>query len=101
MRTDSLGANPHIYPFNEVYEMLSSGRVEGSENTLSNIYSKGFYQKQKYMTVSNHNYLGYAVLMNHEYWSSLPVEHQNNLVEAMDEVIAWLRIYAKHHNGIC
>ncbi|WP_332691916.1 DctP family TRAP transporter solute-binding subunit [Halalkalibacter lacteus] len=94
----TLGARPRIYPFNEVYEVLSDKRVDGTENTLSNIFSKGFYQKQKYMTVSNHNYLGYAVLMNQEYWSALPVEHQKNIIEAMDEVTEWLRIYAKTHN---
>jgi C4-dicarboxylate-binding protein DctP len=94
----TLGATPRIYSFNEVYEVLSEGKIDGTENTLSNIFSKGFYQKQKYMTVSNHNYLGYAVLMNQDFWSSLPVDHQKNIVEAMEEVTEWLRFYAQTHN---
>ncbi|MFC0559336.1 TRAP transporter substrate-binding protein [Halalkalibacter alkalisediminis] len=95
----TLGARPRVYSFNEVYEILSDGIVDGTENTLSNIYSKGFHQKQKYMTISNHNYLGYAVLMNDKYWSTLPVEHQENINQAMKEVTRWLRLYAKTHNA--
>lgn len=94
----ALDARPLTYSFNEVYEILSEGIVDGTENTLSNIYSKGFHQKQTYMTISNHNYLGYAVLMNEKYWSTLPVDHQKNINEAMIEVTDWLRLYAKGHN---
>ncbi|MGO4887025.1 TRAP transporter substrate-binding protein [Anaerobacillus sp. MEB173] len=90
-----LNAFPRVHPFNEVYSLLKDEAIMGQENTLSNIYSKGFYQKQKYMTVSNHNYLGYAVLMNPEFWSSLPSEHQASIEEAMQEVTEWLRQHAK------
>ncbi|OLO42812.1 C4-dicarboxylate ABC transporter [Alkalihalophilus pseudofirmus] len=92
-----LGAKPRLFPFNEVYDVLSNGVVDGTENTLSNIYSKGFYRQQNYMTVSNHNYLGYAVFMNSEFWHSLPVDHQNGIIEAMNEVTVWLR---EHSNKI-
>ncbi|HHY21564.1 MAG TPA: TRAP transporter substrate-binding protein [Bacilli bacterium] len=94
-----LGAKSHSYSFNEVYELLSEGQIDGTENTLSNIYSKGFYKKQKYMTISNHNYLGYAVLMNNHFWNTLPIEHQNSMMEAMNEVTEWLRVYAEEHNN--
>lgn len=93
-----LGAQPQSFSFNEIYEALRNEHIDGIENTLSNIYSKGLYQQQKYMTVSNHNYLGYAVLMDREVWDSLPVQHQNSLMEALDEVATWLRKYAKEHN---
>lgn len=93
-----LGARPRTYSFNEVYDLLSEGRIDGTENTLSNIYSKGFYLQQRYMTITNHNYLGYAVLMNDEFWATLPVEHQVSIKEAMYEVTSWLRDYAKIHN---
>ncbi|WP_096201169.1 DctP family TRAP transporter solute-binding subunit [Bacillus sp. FJAT-45350] len=94
----TIGARPRVYAFNEVYEALSDGRVDGTENTPSNIYSKGLYQQQKYMTISNHNYLGYAVLMNEHLWERLPVEHQSSIMEAMEEVNDWLRVYAIDHN---
>ncbi|NLP51411.1 TRAP transporter substrate-binding protein [Bacillus sp. RO1] len=95
---EHLGAKPSTHSFNEVFEVLSSGKIDGTENTFSNIYSKGFYKQQEYMTVTNHNYLGYAVLMNADYWSALPLDHQKNIQEAMAEVTDWLREYAKQHN---
>jgi C4-dicarboxylate-binding protein DctP len=95
---EHLGAKPSTHSFNEVYGVLSSGQIDGTENTFSNIYSKGFYKQQEYMTVTNHNYLGYAVLMNSEFWSALPLDHQKKIKEAMAEVTDWLREYAKAHN---
>ncbi|MDQ0174848.1 DctP family TRAP transporter solute-binding subunit [Bacillus chungangensis] len=94
----TFGAYSQSFPFNEIYESLRRKHIDGIENTLSNIYSKGLYQQQKYMTVSNHNYLGYAVLMDDKVWDTLPVHHQNSIMEAMEEVTEWLRTYAKEHN---
>lgn len=94
----ALGAIPRVYPFNEVYSRLRDQSIQGQENTLSNIYSKGFFQQQEYMTISNHNYLGYVVLMNREFWDSLPVEYRQSIEEAMNEVTLWLRQHAKELN---
>lgn len=89
-----LGVTPYKSEFNDVYDLLSSKTIDGTENTLSNIFSKGFYNHQKFMTISNHNYLGYAVLMNPKFLNSLPYEYQKSIIEAMDEVTKWLRKYA-------
>ncbi|MCT8138730.1 TRAP transporter substrate-binding protein [Anaerobacillus sp. CMMVII] len=94
-----LGARAVTYPFNDVYNVLRDGIVDGQENTLSNIYSKGFYQQQRYMTISNHNYLGYVVLVEPEFWSTLPERHQSSIQEAMDEVTMWLRKHAMELNN--
>ncbi|PSL47011.1 C4-dicarboxylate-binding protein DctP [Salsuginibacillus halophilus] len=95
---NQLGAAPENAPFNEVYSMLNEGIVDGTENTLSNIYSKGFYTEQKYLTKSNHNYLGYAVLMNPTTWRTLPSDYQSSIQEAMDETTEWLEGYAQTMN---
>lgn len=92
------GAAPTVHPFNEVYSVLNDGTVDGTENTLSNIYSKGFHRKQKYMTISNHNYLGYVVLVNPQFWESLPMNYQASITEAMDEATRWLRENARTLN---
>lgn len=93
-----LEAFPRTSPFNEVYDLLEDDNINGTENTLSNIYSKGFYQHQQFMTISNHNYLGYAVIMNPEFLNTLPVDYQKHILDAMNEVTDWLRGYAKEHN---
>lgn len=94
----TVGARAVTYPFNEVYNILRDGIVDGQENTLSNIYSKGFFQQQKYMTISNHNYLGYVVLVQPEIWATIPEIYQTSILEAMEEVTNWLRTHAMELN---
>ena len=84
-----LGAKPISSSFDEVYSSLENHQIDAQENTLSNIYSKGFYHVQKYMTLSNHGFLGYAVMMNSEFWESLPKDLQSDVKEAIDEATLW------------
>lgn len=95
---ETVGGEVVNYPFNEVYEKLESGEIDGTENTLSNIYSKGFFQSQEYLTITNHNYLGYAVLINPDFWESLPEEYRHAVIEAMDETTKWLRKHSQKLN---
>lgn len=88
---DRLGVQTKIMNFNDVYQGLSAGYLDGQENTLSNIYSKKFYTVQKYMTISNHGYLGYAVLMNADFWNGLPPNVQQIIEDSMAQATAWLR----------
>ncbi|NGQ94919.1 TRAP transporter substrate-binding protein [Brevibacillus sp. SYP-B805] len=85
----TLHATPVSMPFNEVFPNLEKGLADGGENTISNIYSKRLYQVQKYMTISNHGYLGYAVIMNESFWNKLPPDIQAKIMEAMEETTAW------------
>ncbi|SDO59370.1 C4-dicarboxylate-binding protein DctP [Paenibacillus sp. yr247] len=76
-------------PFNQVYRSMESDQVDAGENTISNIYSKKLYQVQKYLTISNHAYLGYGVLMNKVFWDKLTAEQQKTINEAMQEATIW------------
>jgi TRAP-type C4-dicarboxylate transport system substrate-binding protein len=73
--------------FNETYRSLENGSVNSQENTISNMYSKKFYEVQKYITLSNHGYLGYGVLMNKAYWESIPAPLQKNIMKAMENFL--------------
>lgn len=84
-----LGAKPVVVPFDRVYESLEKHEFDGQENTISNIYSKNFYQFQPYLTISNHGYLGYAVIVNKHFWEKLPKDIQQKITEAMQETTAW------------
>lgn len=75
--------------FNSTYKLLEEGEVDGEENTVSNIYSKKFYNLQKHMTISNHGYLGYAVMMSGKVWNEQSEETKKILLEAMEETTAW------------
>lgn len=86
-----LKAKPMEMGFNDVYVALEKGHVDGEENTLSNIYTKRFYRIQKYMTISNHGYIGYVVLMNKKFWESLSPDLQRIMMDTMKEVTEWER----------
>ncbi len=95
----AVGANPTPMAFGEVYSALEQGVIDGQENTLSNIYSKKFHEVQKYMTLSSHGYLGYAVITNAEFWNSMPEDLRVKVEEALAETTAWVRESAKELNA--
>jgi len=93
-----LGANPQMMPFSEVYSGLAQGVIDGQENTISNIYTKKFYEVQKYMTMTNHGYLGYLVVMSKKFWNKLPADLKADVKQAMKEATAKERELAKELN---
>ncbi|OEH86378.1 hypothetical protein BHU72_14160 [Desulfuribacillus stibiiarsenatis] len=92
------GATPVVTRFSDVYSFLEQDMTDGQENTLSNIYTKRFYEVQDYLTVSDHGYLGYAVITNQEFWNAIPDDIQILLEEAMKETTQWIRVNAKRIN---
>lgn len=93
-----IGAKTKVMPFAEVYENLKESIIDGQENTISNIYTKKFHEVQKYLTITNHGYLGYLVVISEEFWNSLPKELQNSVIQAMNEATIKEREYAKELN---
>ncbi|GAB6887459.1 TRAP transporter substrate-binding protein [Desulfothermus okinawensis JCM 13304] len=81
----AVGASPQVLPFSEVYSALQQGVVDGQENTISNIYTKKFYEVQKYMTISNHGYLGYLLVTNQIFWNSLPKDLKKIVKKCVDD----------------
>jgi TRAP-type C4-dicarboxylate transport system substrate-binding protein len=80
-----LGVEAVAVPFNDLYRKLETGEVDGQENTISNIYTKRLYQVQNHLTLSNHGYLGYAVIVNKAFWDKLPPDIRETIAEAMRE----------------
>jgi C4-dicarboxylate-binding protein DctP len=95
----AVGANPTPMPFSEVYSALEQGVIDGQENTLSNIYSQKFHEVQDHLTLSNHGYLGYAVITNDEFWNGLPDDIRSNLEKALKETTKWVRENSEELNA--
>lgn len=93
-----LGAHPIQQSFDITFQSLDNKKVDGEENTLSNIYSKKFYNLQKHLTISNHGYLGYVVLMDKTFWNKQSDYTKRILIEAMDEVTKWNQQQARKMN---
>ncbi|TFW61939.1 DctP family TRAP transporter solute-binding subunit [Bradyrhizobium sp. MOS001] len=81
----SLGSLPQVMAFSEVYQALQTGVVDGQENTWSNIYTQKMHEVQKYITETNHGYIGYVVIVNKKFWDDLPADIRDQLSKAMKE----------------
>ena len=94
----ALGAVPQVMAFSEVYQALQTGVVDGTENPPSNLYTQKMYEVQKYVTNSDHGYLGYAVIVNKAFWEGLPADIRKALEQAMTESTKYANDIAKKEN---
>lgn len=95
---NALGAVPQVMAFSEVYQALQTGVVDGTENPPSNMYTQKMNEVQKHATLSNHGYLGYAVIVNKAFWDGLPEDVRANLEKAMAEATVYANGIAKEEN---
>ena len=91
----ALGAIPQVMAFSEVYQALQTGVVDGTENPPSNMYTQKMHEVQKHVTVSNHGYLGYAVIVNKKFWDGLPPDIRASLAKAMAEATTFEKAIAQ------
>jgi len=94
----SVGAIPQMLAFSEVYQALQTGVVDGTENPPSNLYTQKMHEVQKYVTLSNHGYLGYAVLVNKKFWLGLPTDIRTALESALKDATKYANDVAKKDN---
>ena len=94
----ALGALPQVLPFSEVYQALQTGVVDGTENPISNLYTQKMFEVQKHLALTEHGYLGYAVIVNKKFWDGLPPDVREQLDKAMNESTAFANRIAKHQN---
>ncbi|WML89272.1 TRAP transporter substrate-binding protein [Thiothrix lacustris] len=94
----ALGANPQVMPFSETYQALQTGVVDGTENPPSNLFTQKMHEVQKNATVTNHGYLGYAVIANKDFWEKLPEDVRTGLDEALKESTDFANQIAKEEN---
>jgi C4-dicarboxylate-binding protein DctP len=94
----AVGALPQVMAFSEVYQALQTGVVDGTENPHSNLYTQKMFEVQKHMTLSEHGYLGYAVITNKKFWDGLPPDVHGQLDQAMKEATDYANKIAKEEN---
>ena len=94
----ALGANPQVMAFSEVYQAMQTGVVDGSENPPSNIFTQKMHEVQKHLTVTNHGYIGYAVIVNKKFWDKLPADIRAQLESALKEATDYANNIAQQEN---
>lgn len=94
----SVGSLPQVMAFSEVYQALQTGVVDGTENPHSNLYTQKMHEVQKHLTLSDHGYLGYAVVTNKRFWDGLPADVRGQLEQAMKEATDYANKIAREEN---
>jgi len=94
----ALGALPQTMAFSEVYQALQTGVVDGTENPPSNLYTQKMHEVQKHVAMTNHGYLGYAVITNKKFWDGLPPDIRKELEAAMVEATKYANDIALKEN---
>jgi C4-dicarboxylate-binding protein DctP len=94
----AVGALPQVMAFSEVYQAMQTGVVDGSENTPSNMLTQKHHEVQKYIALTNHGYIGYAVIVNKKFWDGLPADVRTALEGAMKDATAYANDIARKEN---
>jgi C4-dicarboxylate-binding protein DctP len=69
---EAVHAVPVKKPFSEVFMLLQTNAIDGTENPWSNIFTQKFFEVQDYITESNHGLLDYLLVTSAEFWNELP-----------------------------
>lgn len=94
----ALGSLPQVMAFSEVYQALQTGVVDGTENPISNLYTQKMHEVQKHLSITDHGYLGYAVITNKKFWDGLPTDIRKSLEDAMEQATRYANQIAKVEN---
>jgi C4-dicarboxylate-binding protein DctP len=94
----ALGGLPQSMAFSEVYQALQTGVVDGTENPPSNMSTQKMHEVQKHLSLTNHGYLGYAVVVNKKFWDGLPADIRTTLEGAMKDATKFANEIAQKEN---
>ncbi|WP_252315907.1 DctP family TRAP transporter solute-binding subunit [Sinobaca sp. H24] len=81
---EALGAIPNPMAFSEVYSALQQGVIDGQENPISLIESMRFYEVNQYLTLDGHFYNTFTLIINNDYYESMPEDIQTIVQEEAD-----------------
>ena len=81
----ALGANPTPMPFPEVYGGLEQKAIDGQENPIGVIASNKFWEVQKHIALTNHQYNPQSVIFSKKVWDSLTAAEKKILDDAAHE----------------
>ena len=87
----ALGANPTPLPFPEVYTALDQKAIDGQENPATVISANKFYEVQKHIVLSNHQYNPQSLIFSKKVWDTLSAANKKILADAGVEASKYQR----------
>jgi C4-dicarboxylate-binding protein DctP len=94
----ALGARPVTLAFSETRRALATGVVDGTENPVSNFWTQAMHEVQSDLSLTEHGYLGYAVVTNQRFWQSLGKPDRELINHTMQEALAFANQIADAQN---
>jgi C4-dicarboxylate-binding protein DctP len=94
----ALGAYPVTLAFSETRRALASGVVDGTENPVSNFWTQSMHQVQTDLSLTQHGYLGYAVVTNQRFWQHLQGADRELINQALQEALVYANQIADTQN---
>ena len=91
----ALDANPTPMAFPEVYAALESKALDGQENPLSVVLANKFFEVQKHLTLTNHQYNPQSVLISKKFWDKLNADEKKLIADAAVEAGKYQRQVAR------
>jgi tripartite ATP-independent transporter DctP family solute receptor len=95
----ALGANPTPMAFPEVYAALDQKAIDGQENPVTVIDANKFYEVQKYLAITNHQYNPQTVIVSKKLWDSLSGDEKKILADAAVEAAGFQRKASREQTG--
>jgi tripartite ATP-independent transporter DctP family solute receptor len=95
----ALGANPTPMAFPEVYAALDQKAIDGQENPVTVINANKFYEVQKHLAITNHQYNPQTVIISKKVWDSLSADEKKILSDAAAEAAAFQRKASRQQSG--
>lgn len=96
----ALDANPTPLPFPEVYAAMEQKAIDGQENPVTVINANKFYEVQKHVVLSHHQYNPQSVLISKKFWDSLAPAQQKIVADAAAEATRYQRQQAREQVAI-
>lgn len=96
---DALGATPQIIESKQIHLAMKAKLIDGSEGIPLSIYTRKLDEVQTHLTVSNHGYMGSAVVVNKKFWDNLPSTSRTIIERAMREATAYANDLVEQDNA--
>lgn len=96
---NALGASPTPLPFPELYAALEQKAVDGQENPFTVILANKFYEVQKHLAITNHQYNPQAVMISKKFWDMLTGDEKKIIRDAAREAAVFQRKFNRDQMG--
>lgn len=88
---NAMGASAVPMSYSELYTALSQGVVDGQENPFMNIYASKFYEVQKYLSVTRHQYSTLPLIISEKTWKKLDDNQRQAIQKGALEAAVYFR----------